>query len=155
MVDATEDPDFVSLHIVTGANKGQDAASHIHAIYLLSINNPALIDTNKASILATNLKTPTNVRCGLITKANMSQHEERITNDLLLKIFTSSIPYMPKASSTFAQDLSKTVRAMIGRPTGGLSALQQPVACYCAVVNNLTKEYLALLSLLRSCIGEF
>lgn len=48
MVDATEQASF-------------DARSHIGAIYLLSYDNPALIDTTKASVLITYLRSPTNV----------------------------------------------------------------------------------------------
>lgn len=75
------------------------------------------------------------------------------TNDLLLRIFTRSIPSMPKTSSTFAQALSKEVRSLIGKPIKHTS-LPQPVACYCAVVNNLTKEFLPLMSLMGTCVGE-
>lgn len=82
------------------------------------------------------------------------QAEESRSNDLLLLIFTRSIPHMSKASATFAQDLTKAVRGMINRPTGGYASLRQPVACYCAIVNHLTNDYTGMLALLRSCSGR-
>lgn len=41
--------------------KPQDGASHIRAIFLLSLDDPALIDTNKASVLLSYLRPPSNV----------------------------------------------------------------------------------------------
>ncbi|KAL7420405.1 Sister chromatid cohesion protein 2 [Cryptotrichosporon argae] len=125
LVDATEQIDF-------------DAPSHIRAIYLLSASQPALIDTDKARVLLTYLHPPSNA-------------DEQAANDLLLRIFRRCIPQMPRASSTFANDLAKQLMPMIGKPTGGLSALKETIGCFCAVVTYLTKDYAKLISVLRSC----
>ncbi|KAL1405359.1 Sister chromatid cohesion protein 2 [Vanrija albida] len=77
-----------------------------------------------------------------------------MTNDLLLQIFTRSIPHLPKAATTFAQDLSKTVFGMITKPTSGLNSLRPLVSCYCSVVNNLTRDHESLGKLLFSCIAK-
>jgi hypothetical protein len=42
---------------------------------------------------------------------------------------------------------------MIGKPTH-YSCLPQPIACYAAVVSNITKEYKAMTALLRSVVSE-
>lgn len=150
MTDATEDADFVCA--ISGPADCQDATSHIRAIHLLGFDDPALIDTNKASVLLTYLRPAANVRMSL-RQSLTRQSEESRSNDLLLQIFARSIPHMSKASATFAQDLTKTVRAMINRPTGGYASLRQPVACYCSIVNHLTHDYIGMIALLRSCSG--
>lgn len=125
MVDATEQSEF-------------NATSHIKAIALLSFDDPALIDNQKATVLLTYLRTATNA-------------DEARTNELLLEIFTRSIPFMPKASSSFAQELSKIVRGFVGKPPN-IDALKNIVACYCAVTKHLTQEWAALFMVLRSCL---
>lgn len=125
MVDATEQAEF-------------NATSHIKAIALLSFDDPALIDNQKATVLLTYLRPATNA-------------DEARTNELLLEIFTRSIPFMPKASSSFAQELSKIVRGFVGKPPN-IDALKSIVACYCAVTKHLTQEWSALFMVLRSCL---
>ncbi|KAK4684433.1 cohesin loading factor subunit SCC2, partial [Tremellales sp. Uapishka_1] len=125
MIDGSQQSDF-------------DTLSHIRAIYLLTASQPSFIDTSKASILLTYLCSPKNP-------------EQQSTNDLLLKIFQRCIPKMPKAASTFAQDLSNKLLPMINRPAGGMSALKELVGCYCVVTTLLTREYAGLIKLLKSC----
>lgn len=62
MVDATEQPDFVSRsnyrHVI--ANR-QDALVHIKAVGALCATEPGLIDTSKASVLLSYLHSAANV----------------------------------------------------------------------------------------------
>ncbi|CAK9787000.1 hypothetical protein CC85DRAFT_288268 [Cutaneotrichosporon oleaginosum] len=125
MVDATEDTEF-------------DAGSHIRAIFLLSQDDPALIDTNKASVLLSYLRPPSNM-------------EEQNTLDQILQIFVRSIPFLPKAASAFANELTTALRGMVQKPAGAPHTLRWTVACYCVVTKHLTKAYLAVSSLLRGC----
>ncbi|BEI91569.1 uncharacterized protein CcaverHIS019_0403890 [Cutaneotrichosporon cavernicola] len=125
MVDATEDSEF-------------DGGSHIRAIFLLSQDDPALIDTNKASVLLSYLRPPSNT-------------DEQNANDQIQQIFVRSIPFLPRSASAFANELSDTVRKMVQRPAGAPPTLRWSVACYCVVVKHLTKGYFGVWSLLRGC----
>lgn len=81
------------------------------------------------------------------------QTDEQNTIDQIQQIFVRSIPFLPKAASAFANELSVTLRQMVQRPAGAAHTLRWTVACYCVVVKNLTKTYLAVWSLLRGCHG--
>ncbi len=65
-----------------------------------------------------------------------------------------AIPKMPRAASTFANDLQVKIRPMISRVSGGYKNVPELVACYCAVINHLTKDYAPVLTLLQACDGE-
>ena len=81
---------------------------------------------------------------------------------------------MPKTAAKFGQELQLALQPMILRPstTGGvqvsasredvrlmmkplLQALQETVACMCAVVQNLTHDFTRLVALLKSCNRAF
>lgn len=91
--------------------------------------------------------------------------------DMLMRVFTLSIPYMPKTATTFAMDLTKALLPMINKPVRGIAvsvnwdetirsgliyrtirqALPETVACYCAAVMYLTHEYGRVIAIYRSC----
>lgn len=90
--------------------------------------------------------------------------------DYLLKIFRAAIPHMPKTATGFGQDLQLALQPMILKPSAGLNVgiigllwyhpaqplvqgLQETVACMCAVVQCLTRDFLRLVNLLKSCNG--
>jgi cohesin loading factor subunit SCC2 len=105
----------------------------------------------------------------------LSQAEEQITADYLLKIFRAAIPQMPKTAVKFGSELQAALQPMVIKPSpiGGLSvwssfvptllfdlidphqALQETVACMCAVVQHLTHDFSRLVGLLRSCNGQY
>ncbi|KAA1473731.1 hypothetical protein DENSPDRAFT_882264 [Dentipellis sp. KUC8613] len=127
LVDASELPGFTVVNC-------------IRTIYLFTSAYPAVLSGSNASTLLPYLK-------------NATTTEEQITSDYLLKIFRVSIPFMPKTAAKFGTELQLALQPMIIRPTGsgGVSALQETVACMCAVVQNLTHEYRRLTGLLKSC----
>lgn len=62
MVDATEQPDFVSVYIpFHRCADHQDPLVHIKAVGALCAIEPSLIDTNKASVLLSYLRPAVNV----------------------------------------------------------------------------------------------
>ncbi|WVQ94119.1 hypothetical protein IAU59_001197 [Kwoniella sp. CBS 9459] len=125
LIDATEQTEF-------------DSASHVRAIWLLCASNPSQIDTQKASVLLSYLRPPANA-------------DDQATNELLLRIFRTCIPHMPKTASTFATDLTKSLMPMISKPAGGFQALKETIGCFCAVTNYLTKDWTRLINVLRAC----
>ena len=95
-----------------------------------------------------------------------------MTSDYLLKIFRVSIPHMPKTAAKFGSELQLALQPMILKPstaggvqvgdestwlvrffTLGIQALQETVACLCAVVQHLTHDFTRLVGLLKSCNG--
>ena len=90
-------------------------------------------------------------------------------NELLLKIFQRCIPAMPRVSSNFAVKLSDDLVPMISAPQGGYSVsnvathhrsaankqgLKETIACFCAVANHLTRDYMRVMKVLVACDGE-
>ena len=78
---------------------------------------------------------------------------------------------MPKTATGFGHDLQLALQPMILKPSAGLNVstmlhfsyarlstlviqgLQETVACMCAVVQCLTRDFLRLVNLLKSCNG--
>ncbi|WVR03096.1 hypothetical protein IAU60_000086 [Kwoniella sp. DSM 27419] len=125
LIDATERADFDSL-------------GHIRAIWLLCASDASQIDTHKAGVLLSYLRPPANV-------------DDQATNELLLRIFKTCIPFMPRTASSFASDLTKALMPMISKPAGGFQALREIIGCFCAVTVNLTKDWIRLITVLRAC----
>lgn len=127
LVDASELPGFTVVNC-------------IRTIYLLSSAYPAILSGSNASTLLPYLK-------------NATSPEEQVTSDYLLKIFRVSIPHMPKTSVKFGNELQLALQPMILKPStaGGVQALQETVACLCAVVQHLTHDFVRLVGLLKSC----
>ncbi|KAI9443068.1 hypothetical protein H4582DRAFT_1808792 [Lactarius indigo] len=127
LVDASELPGFTVVNC-------------IRTIYLLSSAYPAILSGSNASTLLPYLKNATSVK-------------EQITSDYLLKIFRVSVPHMPKTSVKFGNELQLALQPMILKPStaGGVQALQETVACLCAVVQHLTHDFVRLVGLLKSC----
>ncbi|WVO15130.1 hypothetical protein L204_102774 [Cryptococcus depauperatus] len=128
LIDATEQTEF-------------DTLNHVRAIWLLVTSDPTQIDPQKASILLTYLRPPTNL-------------EDQTVNELLLRIFQKTIPRMPRTASMFAQDLTKALLPMITRPAGGFQSLREVIGCLCVVTNNLTKDWMRVLSVLKACVAR-
>jgi cohesin loading factor subunit SCC2 len=127
LVDASELPGFTVINC-------------IRTIYLLSSAYPAILSGSNAFTLLPYLK-------------NATSSEEQVTSDYLLKIFRVSIPHMPKTAAKFASELQLALQPMILKPStaGGVQALQETVACLCAVVQHLTHDFTRLVGLLKSC----
>ncbi|KAH9961425.1 hypothetical protein BGW80DRAFT_1438760 [Lactifluus volemus] len=127
LVDASEFPDFTVINC-------------IRTIYLFSSAYPAILSGSNASTLLPYLK-------------NATSPEEQVTSDYLLKIFRVSIPHMPKTAVKFGNELQLALQPMILKPStaGGVQALQETVACLCAVVQHLTHDFVRLVGLLKSC----
>lgn len=76
---------------------------------------------------------------------------------------------MPRVTSGFATELVSTLNSMIQKPTGGLTvgigastsitgadfiqSLPELVACLCAAVSHLTRDYSPLYKVLKACEG--
>lgn len=127
LVDASELPGFTVINC-------------IRTIYLLSSAYPAILSGSNAFTLLPYLK-------------NATSSEEQVTSDYLLKIFRVSIPHMPKTAAKFGSELQLALQPMILKPStaGGVQALQETVACLCAVVQHLTHDFTRLVGLLKSC----
>ncbi|THH14012.1 hypothetical protein EW146_g6273 [Bondarzewia mesenterica] len=127
LVDASELPGFTVINC-------------IRTIYLFTMAYPTVLSGSNATTLLPYLK-------------NSSTPEEQITSDYLLKIFRASVPNMPKTAVKFGQELQLALQPMILRPptAGGVLALQETVACMCAVIENLTHDFVRLVALLKSC----
>ncbi|KAI0317644.1 hypothetical protein OF83DRAFT_1120276 [Amylostereum chailletii] len=127
LVDATDLPGFTTVNC-------------IRTIHLFSSAHPAVFSGTNASTLLPYLK-------------NATTPEEQHISDYLLKIFRVSIPHMPKTAAKFGQELQQALQPMIVKPSvaGGIAALQELVACLCAVVQHLTHEFVSLARLLASC----
>ncbi|KAI0051083.1 hypothetical protein FA95DRAFT_1554896 [Auriscalpium vulgare] len=127
LVDASELPGFTVVNC-------------IRTIHLFTSAYPPVLSGTNASTLLPYLK-------------NATSSEEQITSDYLLKIFRVSIPHMPKTAAKFGQELQLALQPMILKPStsGGVQALQETVACLCAVVQNLTHDFARLVGLLKSC----
>ncbi|KAK1921174.1 hypothetical protein DB88DRAFT_92041 [Papiliotrema laurentii] len=126
LTDGTERHDF-------------DPLSHIRAIFMLVLARADLIDVNKAEILLSYLR------------RKPANSDEQASNELLLKIFKTCIPSMPRVASSFATKLSEDLVPMISAPSGGFPSLKETVACFCAVANHLTRDYSAVMRILLSC----
>ncbi|EIW81234.1 hypothetical protein CONPUDRAFT_165445 [Coniophora puteana RWD-64-598 SS2] len=127
LVDATELPGFT-------------IQTCIRTIYLFTTSYPHVLSGANASTLLPYLKNPTSA-------------EELAISDYLLKIFRISIPHMPKTAVKFGQELQLILQPMILKPSsaGGVSGLQEAVACICMVVKHLTHDFTRLVGLLKSC----
>ncbi|KAI0290109.1 hypothetical protein B0F90DRAFT_1654815 [Multifurca ochricompacta] len=127
LVDASELPGFTVINC-------------IRTIYLFSSAYPAIVSGSNASTLLPYLK-------------NATSSEEQVTSDYLLKIFRVSVPHMPKTAVKFGNELQQALQPMVLKPStaGGVQALQETVACLCAVVQHLTHDFNRLVGLLKSC----
>ncbi|KAJ9112608.1 hypothetical protein QFC19_000628 [Naganishia cerealis] len=135
-------------------SSGRSVADTLHlvqAIHLLSRAIPQIITVAKATALLP-----------ILPRAEfdlLSKPDQVALTETLLRMLRISIPHMPRTSLTFAQDLSKLLLPMIGRPGGKLSryyaqTLEETVACYCVVVRHITEEYVRVASILTSCITK-
>jgi cohesin loading factor subunit SCC2 len=158
----------------------QDTLHLVQAIHLLSKAIPQIITVSKATALLPYLRPASSV-CGLgfdvpssVDSYIVVQPDQVALTETLLRMLCISIPHMPKTSVTFAQELSKLLLPMIGRPGGKLSVssgsspvraqdplrhlsrqtLEETVACYCVVVRHVTEEYGRVASILTSCITK-
>ncbi|KAJ9123080.1 hypothetical protein QFC22_001270 [Naganishia vaughanmartiniae] len=125
-------------------NSGRSVTDTLHlvqAIHLLSRAIPQIITVAKATALLPYLRPA-------------SSPDQVALTETLLRMLRISIPHMPRTSLTFAQDLSKLLLPMIGRPGGKLSTLEETVACYCVVVRHITEEYVRVASILTSCVTK-
>ncbi|KAJ3735912.1 protein rad9 [Lentinula guzmanii] len=127
LVDASDLPGFTVVNC-------------IRTINLIVSAYPAVIGTQSALTLLPYLKNPTNA-------------EEQITSDYLLRTFRTAIPHMLKTAVKFGQDLQAKLQPMVTKPSavGGITTLQEVVACLCAVVQCLTHDFARLVALLKSC----
>lgn len=94
-----------------------------------------------------------------------------MTSDLLLRIFRTSLPFMPKTAVKLGQELQSALQPLLLKPSGtagsqvlsdtiyllsnihGLQGFQEAVACMCAVVHHITHDFNRLVGLLKSCHG--
>ncbi|KII90510.1 hypothetical protein PLICRDRAFT_697054 [Plicaturopsis crispa FD-325 SS-3] len=127
LVDASDLPGFTVINC-------------IRTIHLFTSAYPAILSGTNASTLLPYLK-------------NAATPDEQATSDYLLKIFRSSVPHMPKTAAKFGHELQLALQPMILKPStaGGLTALQETVACMCTVVQYLTHDFARLVALVKSC----
>ncbi|KAJ4497024.1 hypothetical protein C8R41DRAFT_824439 [Lentinula lateritia] len=127
LVDASDLPGFTVVNC-------------IRTINLIASAHPSVIGTQSALTLLPYLKNPTNA-------------EEQVTSDYLLRTFRAAIPHMIKTAAKFGQDLQAKLQPMVTKPStaGGITTLQEVVACLCAVVQYLTHDFARLVALLKSC----
>ncbi|EJU03190.1 ARM repeat-containing protein [Dacryopinax primogenitus] len=112
----------------------------VQGIYLLATAHPKVMSGSRAEILLPYLKVATTA-------------DERAITDSVLKVFRAAIPGMPKTAVAFGEELQKVLLPMISRPSsaGGISSLQETIACFCAAVKYLTHDYVRLVTLLKPC----
>lgn len=117
-----------------------DTVKRIRIVQLLVTTNPAILTISKAKLLLPYLK------------AAQTSEEMQIM-DLLLKIFRSCLPHMPKTALAFAESLEKSLRPLVNRPPprAGLHLLQELIACYCAVITTHTHNFKLLIQTLKAC----
>ncbi|KAJ4482460.1 hypothetical protein J3R30DRAFT_3699992 [Lentinula aciculospora] len=127
LVDASDLPGFTVVNC-------------IRTINLIASAYPSVIGTQSALTLLPYLKNPTNA-------------EEQVTSDYLLRTFRAAIPHMLKTAAKFGQDLQAKLQPMVTKPSaaGGITTLQEVVACLCAVVQYLTHDFARIVALLKSC----
>ncbi|SAM85354.1 related to proline-rich protein required for meiotic chromosome condensation and synapsis [Ustilago bromivora] len=117
-----------------------DTVKRIRIVQLLVSTNPAILTISKAKLLLPYLK------------AAQTSEEVQIM-DLLLRIFRSCLPHMPKTALAFAESLEKSLRPLVNRPPpkAGLHLLQELIACYCAVITTHTHNFKLLIQTLKAC----
>lgn len=117
-----------------------DTVKRIRIVQLLVSTNPAILTISKAKLLLPYLK------------AAQTSEEVQIM-DLLLRIFRSCLPHMPKTALAFADALEKSLRPLVNRPPpkAGLHLLQELIACYCAVIITHTHNFKLLIQTLKAC----
>ncbi|KAI0034608.1 hypothetical protein K488DRAFT_83792 [Vararia minispora EC-137] len=131
LVDATSIPGFTVINC-------------IRTIYLFASAHPRVLTASNASTLLPYLKSSSAIM------------EEQVIGDYLLKIFRVVVPHMPKTATKFATELQATLQPMILKPSvnGGLTTLQESIACLCVVVLHLTNEFKQLSKLLVGCFNK-
>ncbi|CDS02114.1 hypothetical protein [Sporisorium scitamineum] len=117
-----------------------DTVKRIRIVQLLASTNPAILTISKAKLLLPYLK------------AAQTGEEVQIM-DLLLRIFRSCLPHMPKTALAFAESLENSLRPLVNRPPpkAGLHLLQELIACYCAVITTHTHNFRLLIQTLKAC----
>ncbi len=117
-----------------------DTVKRIRIVQLLVSTNPAILTISKAKLLLPYLK------------AAQTSEEVQIM-DLLLRIFRSCLPHMPRTALAFAEALEKSLRPLVNRPPpkAGLHLLQELIACYCAVITTHTHNFRLLIQTLKAC----
>ncbi|KAK0464696.1 uncharacterized protein EV420DRAFT_1725943 [Desarmillaria tabescens] len=130
LVDASDLPGFSDV--------SQTVLNCIRTIHLFASAYPSVLSGSHASTLLPYLKNP-------------STPEQQVTTDYLLKIFRISIPRLPKTTSKLGQELQAALQPMIIKPTAGLQVLQECIACMCTVVHHLTRDFVRIVALLKSC----
>ncbi|KAF5376813.1 hypothetical protein D9757_008902 [Collybiopsis confluens] len=122
LVDDTDLPGFTVINC-------------IRTIHLFASAYPLAIDNQSAMTLLPYLKNPTNT-------------EEQMTSDYLLRTFRVTIPHMPKTAAKFGQDLQVKLQPMVTKPStaGGISTMQEVVACLTRLQQAITKPGTAALT---------
>ncbi|KAL4249287.1 Sister chromatid cohesion protein [Abortiporus biennis] len=135
-----------SIMTVDEKTSGFSALDGIRTVYLFTAAYPPALVHSNPSILLPYLKPPSSGK-------ESSQIENQQLADYLLRIFRLSIPHLPKTAVKFGQSLQVILQEMVVKPStsGGMTALQEAVACWCAVAEHLTHEYEKLARLFRSC----
>ncbi|KAI7965552.1 hypothetical protein MJO29_001300 [Puccinia striiformis f. sp. tritici] len=112
----------------------------IQTICILTFASPKLLEPNKALMLLPYLKGATTP-----SENQMVQY--------LLQIFRVCVTLIPKSSSTFGEQLQRTLLVLVNKPNlnGGGAVLQETIACFCAVVIQHTQDYEALLNVFKAC----
>ncbi|PWZ01987.1 hypothetical protein BCV70DRAFT_156838 [Testicularia cyperi] len=117
-----------------------NTVKRIRIVQLLVSTNPAILTISKAKLLLPYLK------------AAQTSEEVQIM-DLLLRIFRSCLPHMPRTALAFAEALESSLKPLVNRPPpkAGLHLLQELIACYCAVITIHTRNFRLLIQTLRAC----
>lgn len=65
------------------------------------------------------------------------QPEDQAIADYLLRIFRTSVPYLPKTAKTFGQELQVALQPMILKPSGtsGVSVSSRDIAYHATIAN--------------------
>nr|CDI55652.1 related to proline-rich protein required for meiotic chromosome condensation and synapsis [Melanopsichium pennsylvanicum 4] len=126
--------------VESSGSSSVDTVKRIRIVQLLVSTNPAILTISKAKLLLPYLK------------AAQTSEEVQIM-DLLLRIFCSCLPHMPKTAMAFAESLEKSLRPLVNRPPpkAGLHLLQELIACYCAVITTHTHNFRLLIQTLKAC----
>lgn len=115
--------------------------NRVKTVHLFVHCNPTILSITKAKALVPYLK-------------SAESNTDVLVMELLLKIFGSCLPSMPRTALKFAEDLQRTLTPLVSKPPNrpGSSVLQELIACYCTVIKTHTHNFAMVAKSLQACL---
>lgn len=129
----------------TACNVG-DTADHLKAIHAVVSAYPMALSVAKAKDLLP-----------LLTAGNAKSPNELVRLETTLRIFSASIPHLPRTSVALNEQLQKVLTGLVNRPppvSPASPVIEELIACFCAACIHLSHDHKILVRTLLACLSR-